>query len=194
MEGVPRSTIISVVLFALLLFCGTASATTDFIKTSCKATRYPALCVKSLSMYASAIQQNPKQLARTALAVSLDRARSASKYISQLHKANGLKPRERAALKDCSNNVGDSVYELARSAQELSQAGRKGSAKFRWHMSNVQTWVSAAITDEYTCVDGLAETTGNEELKAALRSRVVHVQRLTSNALALVNRYAGGAA
>lgn len=192
MEGVPRSTIISVVLFALL-FCGPASATTDFIKTSCKATRYPALCVKSLSMYASTIQQSPKQLARTALAVSLDRARSASKYVSQLHKANGLKPRERAAVNDCSNNVGDSVYELARSAQELSRAGRKGSAKFRWHMSNVQTWVSAAITDEYTCVDGLAETAGNGQLKAALRSRVVHVARLTSNALALVNRYAGPA-
>lgn len=194
MEGVPRSTIISVVLVAaLLLFCGTASATTDFIKTSCKATRYPALCVKSLSMYVSAIQQSPKQLARTALAVSLDRAWSASKYVSQLHKTNGLKPRERAAVKDCLNNVGDSVYELARSAQELSQAGRKGSAKFRWHMSNVQTWVSAAITDEYTCVDELAETAGNGELKAALRSRVVHVARLTSNALALVNLYVGAA-
>ncbi|KAJ8632224.1 hypothetical protein MRB53_025560 [Persea americana] len=59
-------------------------------------------------------------------------------------------------------------------------------------MSNVQTWVSAAITDEYTCLDGLAETAGNGELKAALRSRVVHVARLTSNALALLNRYAGG--
>ena len=98
MEGVRRSTIISVVLFTLLLFFGTASAATDFIKTSCKATRYPALCVKSLSMYPSAIQQSPKQLARIALAVSLDRARSASKYVSQLYKANGLKPRERAAV------------------------------------------------------------------------------------------------
>ncbi|XP_058085859.1 21 kDa protein-like [Magnolia sinica] len=203
MERVPRATIISVLLFSLLCFESTAlpapsthqpvhkrTGATDFIKASCSATRYPALCVQSLSVYARAIRKSSKQLAQAALSVSLGRARSASAYVSKMSGAKGMRPRDHAAMKDCVENMGDSIDRLARSIRELGRTGRARSGSFLWHVSNVQTWVSAALTDENTCMDGFAGPAMSRNVRAAVRRRVVNVAQVTSNALALVNRYA----
>ncbi|KAK9147987.1 hypothetical protein Scep_006744 [Stephania cephalantha] len=170
----------------------TQRSPTDFIKSSCLATTYPSLCYQSLSTYASTIQQNPKQLAQTALSVSLSRARSASSSISHMLRSNPpMRPRESQALKDCVETMGDSVDRLAKSINELSRlGGRVGGQSFLWHMSNVQTWVSAALTDDSTCVDGFAGHALDGRVKAQIRSRVLNVAQVTSNALALVNRFA----
>ncbi|KAL6004891.1 hypothetical protein ACLOJK_005448 [Asimina triloba] len=167
----------------------TRARPTDFIRASCTATRYPALCVQSLSVYASNIRTSKKQLAETALSVSLARARSAAAFVSKLSASKGMPARDRAASKDCVENMGDSVDRLARSVREIGSMGRAGSAGFQWHASNVQTWVSAALTDESTCMDGFADSGTSRSLQAAVRGRIVNVAQVTSNALALVNRY-----
>ncbi|XP_058104601.1 21 kDa protein-like [Magnolia sinica] len=186
-------------LLSLLLLAGSTSlaasspvrtSSTNFIKASCGTTLYPALCVQSLSVYANSIQQSPRQLAQAALSVSLARARSASAFVSKLSRSNGMQPRDLAAMKDCVENMGDSVDRISQSIRELGRVGRSGSGSFQWHVSNVQTWVSAALTDENTCVDGLAGPAKDGNLKAAVKGRVVHVAQVTSNALALVNRFA----
>lgn len=152
----------------------------DFIRLSCGATRYPSLCVQSLQVFAPSIKRSPRQLATTALAVSVSRARAAAGYVGRL--AHG---RDAAAAKDCVENMGDSIDRLSQSMREL---GRAGSGRFDWHMSNVQTWVSAALTDETTCLDGFAGV--RDPVRAGVRTRLVNAARVTSNALALVNRYA----
>lgn len=58
---------------------------------------------------------------------------------------------------------------------------------FRFQMSNVQTWLSAALTDEETCTDGFKDVK-DEPRKDEVCARVDDVKKLTSNALALVNR------
>ncbi|KAL6986075.1 hypothetical protein U1Q18_019442 [Sarracenia purpurea var. burkii] len=170
-----------------------APAATNFIKTSCRATRYPALCVRCLSNYATKIQQSDEQLAQAALAVSLATARSTSAFVSNMTRVSGIKPREYQALRDCVDTMGDTVDQLSRSIRELGQVGRSaagGGRDFLWHMSNVQTWVSAALTDENTCVDGFSGAAMDGNVKAAIKSRVVGAEHVTSNALALVNRFA----
>ncbi|XP_077245107.1 21 kDa protein-like [Tasmannia lanceolata] len=189
MAGITRATTFSFLLFSI--FCivsGAKTGTTDFIKTSCSATTYPALCVQSLSVYASTIQNSPRQLAQTALSVSLARARSASAFVSSLSNTKGMKSRDVAAIKDCVENMSDSVDRLSQSIRELGQISQAGGASFKWHVSNVQTWVSAALTDDTTCVDGIADMNG--KVKAAVKGRIVNVAQVTSNALALVNRFA----
>lgn len=105
-------------------------------------------------------------------------------------KTKGIKGREYQAVRDCIDNMGDSVDRLSRSASELGQMGRAGGRDFAWHVSNVQTWVSGALTDESTCMDGFAERGMEGQAKAAIRSRITNVAQVTSNALALVNRFA----
>lgn len=162
----------------------------DFIKANCGATRYPALCVQSLSVYAKDIQKSPRQLAHAALAVSLAHARSATAFVAKLSGAKGVRPRDHAALMDCVENMGDSVDRLGRSIREMGRVSRSGRGGFEWHMSNVETWVSAALTDESTCVDGFAGPAMSAYLRATVKRRIVNVAMVTSNALALVNRFA----
>ncbi|XVE57729.1 hypothetical protein DITRI_Ditri04bG0112900 [Diplodiscus trichospermus] len=166
------------------------SSPTDYIVASCKATRYPALCVACLSGYASTIRQNDQHLAQTALSVSLSRAQSAAAFVAKMTQVRGIKPRERRAVKDCIENVRDCVDRLSQSVKELGHMGRAVGQDFMWHMSNVQTWVSAALTDANTCLDGFAGSFMDGNIKVATRRRVVNVAQVTSNALALVNRFA----
>ncbi|CAK9171150.1 unnamed protein product [Ilex paraguariensis] len=163
---------------------------TDFIKVSCRATLYPAVCVHCLSTFADKIQQNERELAQAALSVSLARARSTAMFVSKMFKASGLNPRVYQAVRDCVDNMGDSVDQLRRSAKELSDMGRVSGQDFMWHASNVQTWVSAALTDENTCLDGFSGHAMDGNVKAAIKKKVVYVGKVTSNALALVNRFA----
>ncbi|XP_047172596.1 21 kDa protein-like [Vigna umbellata] len=163
-------------------------ASTVFIRTSCSSTTYPTLCYSSLVKHADSIQTNRVVLAGTALNVTLASAKSTSAMMRTLGKRQGLKPREVAAMKDCVEELGDSVDELRRSIDEMSHL--RGS-NFEMTMSDVQTWVSAALTDESTCTDGFQETaTGATNIKSTVRGQVVHVAQLTSNALALINQLA----
>uniref|UniRef100_A0A0D9WU20 Pectinesterase inhibitor domain-containing protein n=1 Tax=Leersia perrieri TaxID=77586 RepID=A0A0D9WU20_9ORYZ len=182
--------------FAFAVAAASASpAASDFIRKSCRATQYPALCVQSLASYGSPAPHSPRDLARAALSVSVDRARSASAYVGHLRIGGG----GGGAVRDCLENMADSVGHLRDAAAELGgNMGRAGSAGFRWHLSNVQTWCSAALTDENTCLDGLAVSRRgggggagvDAATRSAIRGKVVEVAQVTSNALALVNRVA----
>lgn len=90
-------------------------------------------------------------------------------------------------MKDCIEELSDSVDELRNSIGEMSQL--RGS-NFNQVINDIQTWVSAALTDENTCTDGFAGKTMNGKLKIAVNGRIVNVAQLTSNALALINKYA----
>lgn len=98
-----------------------------------------------------------------------------------------MKPREVAAMRDCVEMLSDSVDELQKS---ISEMGNFKSSDFKMMISDVQTWVSAALTDESTCTDGFAGNELNGNLKTVVRGRIVNIAQLTSNALALINRYA----
>ncbi|XP_010919458.1 21 kDa protein [Elaeis guineensis] len=157
---------------------------TRFIRTSCSATKYPILCFNSLSSYASTIQNSPMKLAHAALSVSLSTARSTSTMMSRMCTAGRMKPREVAAVSDCMENLGDSVDELQESLAEMAHMRGKNMGLT---INDIQTWVSAALTDDDTCMDGFAGNAMNGEVKNAVRGHVVKVARLTSNALALIN-------
>ncbi|CAF2042707.1 unnamed protein product [Brassica rapa] len=164
----------------------------NFIVSSCRTTRYPKLCIKCLAAFASKIHHNENRLARTALAVTLVRVRSTTVYVAKLTRARRIKRREYLAVKDCVENLGDGLGMLVQSMREMKKVGRSGRSRdeFLWRLSNVETWVSAALTDETTCLDGFDGKVMDGVVKSAIRRRVVHVARVTSNALALVNRFA----
>ncbi|KAG6426473.1 hypothetical protein SASPL_110696 [Salvia splendens] len=186
-------TIFSLIILSLVYASASASATNpagSFIRSSCKATTYPAVCEKSLSTYASSINKSPRQLVMTALTVSVHTAESTKSFVAKLTKFRGLKPRERSAIKDCLEEISDSVDRLSKSVKELKNLGRGKGPEFTWHMSNLQTWVSAALTDDSTCSDGFAGRALNGRIKNSIRTRMTNVAQVTSNALALCNKFA----
>ncbi|KAI3468892.1 hypothetical protein Pfo_025555 [Paulownia fortunei] len=163
----------------------TKNLTSEYIKKSCETTLYPKLCNKSLAKYATKIKTSPKLLASTALLVTFNTTQSTSKILRILSRNRALKPSETAALLECVEEVSDSVYELQKSMKELNHS-RKGQ-EFELQMNDVQTWVSAALTDDVTCMD---DFTTRGKMKILVRGLVLRIARLTSIALAFINNYA----
>ncbi|MQL77858.1 hypothetical protein Taro_010275 [Colocasia esculenta] len=166
----------------------------EFIRSRCGTTEYPHLCVSSLSAYADTIRTSPTQLADAALSVSLSHARSTKALVAKLSAGkDAMGRRVGSAIRDCMETMGDSVDELRESMRAMAglSVGGKGKGHGKvdlgLQMDNILTWVSAALTDEDTCMDEFAGKAMDGEVKAALRGHVSKVARLTSNALALVN-------
>ncbi|KAK9994214.1 hypothetical protein SO802_023917 [Lithocarpus litseifolius] len=165
----------------------TPKPNTDFIRTSCSATIYPRLCFSSLLRHANSIQTSPKVLTATALNVTLAAAKSTSALLLNLSQSHGLKPIEIGAMKDCLEVLSDSVYELRESIAEM---GKLEGSNFQVIMNDIQTWVSAALTDEDTCTDGFEGKAMNGNVKNDVRKLILNIAHMTSNVLALINKYA----
>ncbi|XP_034711536.1 pectinesterase inhibitor 4-like [Vitis riparia] len=189
--------VLSSLFFTLLLFNSitlTSSANTSttsltiskqFIKTSCNSTTYPRVCYKSLSSYASKVKTSPLKLANVALTVSLKAARNASSTITLLLERKGMTRMETSIVKDCVENFGDCIDELQQSLQEFKSLG--GGKNVAFQMANIKTWVSAALTDEYTCSDGFEGQKVSSSLQQQIKNYISNVAKITSNALALIN-------
>ncbi|XVF13312.1 hypothetical protein REPUB_Repub08aG0197900 [Reevesia pubescens] len=160
---------------------------TEFIKTSCGATTDPDLCFTTFSIYATEIQSSLKLLATESLSLTLNTTRSASKTLTEHSKSQGLKPKATAALQDCVEEISDSVDELKWSIGEMDETAGKS---FAFRMSDIQTWVSAALTNEDTCLDGFSESTIDGDVKTTVSREIEKVIHITSFTLTFVNRYA----
>lgn len=183
----------SLLALLLVLFSSTKSVSSqttsiEYIKSSCNSTTYPRLCYRSLSIYAQKIQTDPKTMANTALNITLKATKATSRMIFKISRQHGLVPKETAAaIADCVEVISDSVDELQQSLHEL---GHIRSSNFDLTMSDIQTWVSAALTDSDTCMDELKGMPMDSRLRNLIKRHIVRLEHYTSNALALINRYA----
>ncbi|KAK6936327.1 Pectinesterase inhibitor domain [Dillenia turbinata] len=89
---------------------------------------------------------------------------------------------ESATLKDCLSQLGDGIGELKDSLKALKKLN---SANMRFQIANVQTWVSAALTNDDTCNDGVSNKYISASLKNSVKKSVLNVAQLTSNALSI---------
>ncbi|CAM8974551.1 unnamed protein product [Rhodiola kirilowii] len=154
----------------------------DLVRSSCVHASYPDICLHTLSSYPDP-PTTPREVAQAGVKVSLAHAKKFSHYLTE---QKGGKKREKTALKDCLEQMGDSMYELDRTLSELEDL-KEGSG-FRFQMSNAETWVSSALSDDETCLDSLWEAAGKGKPKEDVRKRVVAVAKVTSNALYLINQ------
>ncbi|KAJ4867465.1 Plant invertase/pectin methylesterase inhibitor superfamily protein [Raphanus sativus] len=165
----------------------TATTTnTEFVKSSCKFTTYQKLCVTSLSTQSSLIQTSHKLMAHAALNITLASVKATSAMMVRLSSSQ-LKPREVSAMRDCVEELGDTLAELRKSIGEM---GLLSGSNYEIYMSDIQTWVSAALTDENTCSDGFGGADMNGKVKDLVRGRILVIAHLTSNASALINHFA----
>nr|AVD53615.1 pectin methyl-esterase inhibitor [Chorispora bungeana] len=167
----------------------TTKTNTEFVKSSCTFTTYPRLCFTSLSTQATLIQASPQLMAHAALNITLASAKSTSAMMVRLSstRQGRLKPREVSAMRDCVEELADTLDELKKSIGEMA---RLSGSNYEVYMSDIQTWVSAALTDENTCTEGFEGDDMNGKLKVLVRQRILVIAHLTSNALALINHFA----
>ncbi|KAL0912364.1 hypothetical protein M5K25_018330 [Dendrobium thyrsiflorum] len=183
---------------SLFLLLSTAAATSknttiDFIRQSCGKTLYPSLCYASLTPYATSVQQDPVKLAAAAANVSLSKIHDASYLAAAFRRSSA--GRVSAALRDCVETLGAAADLTNRSAGEITKLGDAsktgGSGGIAWEVSNAQTWMSAAMTNEETCIDGFDGVRAGTGVRA-MCDRIGGVKKYTSNALALINTLVHG--
>lgn len=191
---------LSLPLLLFFLICVSASVapalarrsrSRTYIEMSCRGTRYPTLCVQCLSGYANGSLKSPQQLAQAALTVSLYKARYTKAYMVKIAgDLKVMKAHDYQPVQDCMDQIDNSIDQLTQSIKELRQFGQETVGdNFYWHISNVDSWVSAAQTDAMTCLD---EFPGNRmgKTKAVLKGKVLNMAMTTSNALVLFHRFA----
>ncbi|KMZ65297.1 Pectinesterase [Zostera marina] len=160
-----------------------------FIWRSCKVTQYHRLCYASLSSHAKSIGKDQIKLAISAAEVSESRIRIVATHVkSVLASSNSSK----VALKDCIETLSDAESLTKQSATELKALKNAKGTNVAWHVKNAQTWLSAVITNEETCMDGLTNdgrglsSTNTSATKVVIR-KVRKIEQFSSNALALTN-------
>lgn len=173
--------------------CAPPQPAVAFLRARCATTLYGVACYESLLPYACIFDTSHVKLARAAADVNVARLRSISKRVKELvarGAGGGTGGAESAALRDCASTVSSAAGLAKQSAAELAKldaaAGAAGNVS--WTISNAQTWLSASMTNEATCEDGLA-VTGAAASPLVARDVVILVVRakeLTSIALALV--------
>ncbi|CAL1405185.1 unnamed protein product [Linum trigynum] len=198
----PKMIPLTIVLLLLSTFPNPSSAATaaaavtrrykTYLKTACADATYPKLCYTSLAPYTSAIKTDDVKLCSAALAVTLQAVKDTSSLVSRLRKLReGLGKGDVAVLKDCDEVIKDAVDELKQTAKVVSRLMRKGAAAAaELDIANMRTWLSAAITDETTCADVFDGQKVSAAVKGPIWKSIKKVERLTSNALALVDKLA----
>ncbi|KAK9055568.1 hypothetical protein SSX86_026652 [Deinandra increscens subsp. villosa] len=168
------------IILALTSSAIMASPSLDLVQSSCEDATFPKVCFHTLSVFKGPVT-TPRELAQAAIKVSISRATKASDFLSELQKEANR--REKGAVKDCASQIEDSVDELRKTLGELKELRRD---TFKWQMSNAETWVSAALTNEDTCLDGFKEVDG--QVRSDVKRKITNVAKVTSNALYLINR------
>lgn len=138
------------------------------------------------------IKTSPLILTRASIYISLKETSKSCYAIKSLTKVKDLTHNETLVLKDCLENVYDSLYRVKQSAmsiKDLNGGGNNMTGKEAFEWSNIKTWMSAAITGYTTCTDEFDEKKIRAPLQEKISSRVNKAQNLVSNALSVVNKF-----
>ncbi|XP_073157626.1 pectinesterase inhibitor 6-like isoform X2 [Henckelia pumila] len=176
----------------LILSCCLASQNGNGDKytiDACSVTPYRDLCVRSLASFSNEAKQDPSKWARAGVSVTIGEAKKVARSLANL-KQNGsrgfvARARDRMAIADCVECFQDALDNLHESLDVLRNLS---VVQFGSQMEDVITWISAALTDEDTCLDGFDQEKGKH--LAFVLNCVSKTSYMTSNALALVNKLA----
>ncbi|KAL2340787.1 hypothetical protein Fmac_008727 [Flemingia macrophylla] len=139
----------------------------ESIRVVCNVTRFPSACLAAITPSPNAT--DPLAILSLSLRASIHALRGV---------ASSLPPAKPHALSDCKDQVADA---LGRLDDSLSAAAALSEAA----VADLHTWLSAALTDLQTCLDGLEEV-GDAAAVAEMTKLMQRSNEYTSNSLAIV--------
>ncbi|XP_057969483.1 probable pectinesterase/pectinesterase inhibitor 40 [Malania oleifera] len=195
------------------------SSSTIFIKNACSSTLYPSLCLSTLSNSSSINNTNNNSndnnddevvasfhhLLHSAINQTLNVAVASHSSISSILSAtsvgthyhpSNLSSQEKNVLEDCLDMLDQTLYELAQAIDDL-----RNFSSSHDHLPmcycNLKTLLSAAMTNEHTCITGLEElaATDYSDIKISpnymgliqyLQNTLTPISQTISNCLALI--------
>lgn len=159
-----------------------SKAPTQAISRTCGLTRYPDLCINSLVNFPGALNAGERDLVHISLNMTLQRV-SRALYDASAIAGVSMDIHARSAYEDCIELLDDSLNQLSQSlavvAPGTSQQRPKGASD-----EDVLTWLSAALTNQDTCSDGL-DGVGNSYVRQQMDHYIQDLWELVSNSLAI---------
>lgn len=161
-----------------------SSSSADSLKIVCAVTQHPGSCFDSISsLNSTSTKPDPEQFLNLSLQATVKELTGISSLPKTLlSKINH--PGTVSALKDCISLFDDALSQLNQSA-ELLNVGTGESALTVMKVKNMQTWISAAMTDQDTCLEGLDEM--GSPLLGEVKARVQKAKEYMSNTLAILS-------
>ncbi|KAK2988635.1 hypothetical protein RJ640_002104 [Escallonia rubra] len=157
---------------------------TQAMSRACSKTRYPSLCLDSLLDFPGALTASDSDLVHISVNMTLQRFGKALYVTSEIGYLQ-MDTRARSAYDDCLELLDDSVNQLARSLTSVGPSPESPGGSTQ----DVLTWLSAALTNQDTCTDGMSEVNG--AVKDQMLTRLKDLSELVSNCLAIYSASSG---
>ncbi|XP_055960892.1 uncharacterized protein LOC126671103 [Mercurialis annua] len=151
------------------------------IMQACAGVENPnSCCSKMQAELERSKYRNSTSILSAALQNSLNEARRAIDSITKFNSLS-ISYREQVAIEDCKELLDFSVSELAWSLAEMEKI-RAGDHNIR-HEGNLKAWLSAALSNQDTCLEGFEGT--DRHLENFMKGSLKQVTQLIGNVLAL---------
>ncbi|XP_044486249.1 putative pectinesterase/pectinesterase inhibitor 26 [Mangifera indica] len=151
---------------------------TASIKTVCSVTKYPDSCFTSISSLNLSNNSDPEIIFKLSLQVSIKELSNLTSFLKSL---NGV--HSEPALQDCMSQFEDALTRLNDTVSEM-EVGSGEKMLMERKISDMQTWISGAMTDEDTCLDGLEEM--GSKVFDEMKTKMQKSKELLSNSLAII--------
>jgi pectinesterase len=160
------------------------------VERHCAGTLHRDVCASTLATVPNLARKPLREVISAVVARAAAAVRaSSSNCSSYLRRPRGLlRVRDRLALSDCLELFGRTLGQLGTAADELSSSSARTAEE---SVAGVQTVLSAALTNQYTCLEGFSGPSASEEdgrVRPYVQGRIYHVAHLVSNSLAMVRR------
>ncbi|CAA2974593.1 pectinesterase-like [Olea europaea var. sylvestris] len=176
-----------ILLLVILSSCSVSWSTKnpyeENIGLQCGFTRHPSLCAETLRVSGS---RNQADFISVLVNKTIYESKLPVSNFEQLsvHFVSREAQHARMAIDYCHELIGMSLKRLNQALDALKDSPRK-------HKSDIQTWLSAALTFQQTCKDEAETHAPSNVFMADISKKMDYLSQLVSNPLALVNRITG---
>ncbi|KAL4369525.1 hypothetical protein GQ457_05G001990 [Hibiscus cannabinus] len=147
--------------------------------SACEDTLYPDLCISVVSVVPDFASKPLAELISKILNRTMYEVTLCSANCAKIEKRLKRNNTERAAINDCLELFNHTLAELTVASADLSSGNHH----------ELRTFLSAAMTNQYTCLDGLDGSIGNT--KNIIEKSVHNISHHISNSLAMLNKVPG---
>lgn len=150
------------------------------VQDACSSTFYPELCLSSISSFPGLSDRaGPMEIVHAVVNLSIGAVEKTSTRARTMSTRHAMSHRRRGALQDCVELFEETLEQLYETLSNLKNASCLSAPE---KVSELEILLSAAITNQYTCLDSSSGTNVTQILQGGL----INISHLVSNSLAIL--------
>ncbi|CAL9164751.1 probable pectinesterase/pectinesterase inhibitor 46 [Musa acuminata AAA Group] len=158
----------------------TGNTFSSSIKAACGATLYQEQCVRSLGPLANGSTLDPVKIFQLAVQITIDELSKVSAALDSVAHNESLDSYTAAALTECKDLMGFAIDHLNDTLSVTNFTAKDT-------VDDLKTWLSAAITDQYTCIEDMEGAL--PAVKTVVVESLANSTKFASNALAIFTEF-----